>query len=174
FSSLVENNTIVDATDGGIVVFGAPGSTVRNNTIRAATRSLLGGINMVDYSPTSGDYTGTIVENNTVDASGALIRVGIAMGPRVWFDCSITQVNRGGTVRNNTLTGSHMRYGYAADGVTNWTVLDNVSNAVHSGVGCSVCDADPPGAFQRHIIHSGGTFQPEFVRAQLHFAICVP
>src|SRR5262249_32485762 len=108
FRSLVGNNTIVDPTDGRRVVFGAPGATVRNNTIRAATRSLLGGINMVDYTPTSGDYTGTIVENNTVDASGALIRVGIAMGPRVWFDCSITQVNRGGTVRSNTLTGSHM------------------------------------------------------------------
>lgn len=34
-NSLVENNHIWDATDGGIVVFGSPGSTIRNNTIEA-------------------------------------------------------------------------------------------------------------------------------------------
>lgn len=30
-TSLVENNTIVDPTDGGIVVFGTQGSIIRNN-----------------------------------------------------------------------------------------------------------------------------------------------
>jgi parallel beta-helix repeat protein len=34
-NSLVENNDIKDATDAGIVIFGSPGSTVRNNTISA-------------------------------------------------------------------------------------------------------------------------------------------
>lgn len=32
-NSLVENNDIIDPTDGGIVVFGSPGSRVRNNRI---------------------------------------------------------------------------------------------------------------------------------------------
>jgi parallel beta-helix repeat protein len=44
-NSTVYNNTIVDATDGGIVIFGAPYSVVRENRIRAATRVMLGGIN---------------------------------------------------------------------------------------------------------------------------------
>jgi len=44
-SSLVQNNVIVDATDGGIVIFGAPFSTIRNNTISVKTRTTLGGIN---------------------------------------------------------------------------------------------------------------------------------
>lgn len=35
----MQNNEIIDATDGGIVVFGAPFSTVRNNTIKAKTVS---------------------------------------------------------------------------------------------------------------------------------------
>lgn len=35
----MQNNEITDATDGGIVVFGAPFSTVRNNTIKAKTVS---------------------------------------------------------------------------------------------------------------------------------------
>jgi parallel beta-helix repeat protein len=44
-SSLVQNNVIVDATDGGIVIFGAPFSVIRNNTIGVKTRTTLGGIN---------------------------------------------------------------------------------------------------------------------------------
>ena len=44
-SSLVQNNIITDATDGGIVIFGAPFSTIRNNTISVETRTTLGGIN---------------------------------------------------------------------------------------------------------------------------------
>lgn len=40
--SLVENNHITDATDAGIVVFGSPGSTIRNNTIQATDVSVQG------------------------------------------------------------------------------------------------------------------------------------
>lgn len=38
--STVQFNTVTDATDGGVVVFGAPGSVVRNNTIQAMTVGL--------------------------------------------------------------------------------------------------------------------------------------
>lgn len=44
-NSTVYNNTIVDATDGGIVIFGAPWSVVRENHISVKTRTMLGGIN---------------------------------------------------------------------------------------------------------------------------------
>lgn len=48
-SSQVLNNLITDVTDGGIVIFGAPGSLVQGNTINSVSRQLLGGINMVDW-----------------------------------------------------------------------------------------------------------------------------
>ena len=32
-NSIVRNNIITDPTDGGIVIFGAPGSLIQNNTI---------------------------------------------------------------------------------------------------------------------------------------------
>jgi hypothetical protein len=48
--SVVRNNTIVDATDGAIVIFAAPGSIIEDNVIRAETRTLLGGIKLVDYA----------------------------------------------------------------------------------------------------------------------------
>ena len=85
-SAVVRNNEVTDATDGGIVVF-SPDTVVENNTIRVLSvrftsvhhfagdlspvlssgqSTLLGGINMVDYLPWLGDYTGTIVQNNII------------------------------------------------------------------------------------------------------------
>ena len=49
-SSLVQGNTVTDATDGGIVIFGSPGSTITGNTITASTQTLMGGINIVGAS----------------------------------------------------------------------------------------------------------------------------
>jgi hypothetical protein len=86
-SAVVRNNEVTDATDGGVVLFGSPGTLVEYNTIRvinvrytpvhhfagdlspvlsSGQSTLLGGINMVDFLPWNGDYTGTIVQNNTI------------------------------------------------------------------------------------------------------------
>jgi parallel beta-helix repeat protein len=169
-NSTVSSNTITDATDGAIVVFGSPGSLISDNTIRAVSRTLFGGINMVDYTPSGGDYTGTLVTGNTIDAAGAHIVTGIAMGPRVW-SCPTAEwpagPNRGGSVTNNTLTGAYMGYGFVVDGVENWTVTGNVSDAVHSGTPAGGCGETPaaPAAFQKHGVHATGSFQPEFEEA---------
>ena len=145
-NSTVSSNVITDATDGAIVIFGAPGSLISANTIRAVSRTLLGGINMVDYNPFDGDYTGTQVTGNTIDAAGAQIQVAIAMGPLGW-NCPGPQwpagPNMNGSVTNNTLTGAFMGYGLVADGVANWTVSGNVANAIHSGVPSGGCGQTP-------------------------------
>lgn len=77
-----------------IVIFGAPGSTIKNNRIVSQTQTLLGGINLVDTHPwlPEGTFAGTVVENNQItgefatgagDANrgpnehGAIIKVGI-------------------------------------------------------------------------------------------------
>ncbi|KAL8292173.1 hypothetical protein RQP46_001639 [Phenoliferia psychrophenolica] len=52
----------------GIVIFGAPGSVIYENTIISINRQLLGGINMVDWGPFSGSFIGTQVVNNAVIA----------------------------------------------------------------------------------------------------------
>jgi len=82
-NSLIRNNMINNPTDGGIVLFGAPGTRVENNTIWVETVSpkmfipfwlpdpeiqntLLGGINMVDVAPWNGDYKGVVVTNNSI------------------------------------------------------------------------------------------------------------
>ncbi len=174
--SIVRNNLITDPTDGGIVIFAAPGSIIEGNTIRAETRTLLGGINMVDDSVYQGDYTGTIVKGNVIDAHGAVIRIGLGMGPRVWL-CVRAGANRfvtGGTVTGNTLQGQHMQYGFIADGVKDWTVTGNVDESTHVGtpsVDCAGVTASRPAGFLYNPARATGTFQPEFKAANLDLAL---
>jgi hypothetical protein len=171
-NSLVQGNTVQDATDGAIVIFGAPGSSVKNNTIVARSRVLLGGINMVDFAPMSGNYTGTTVSGNTIDAQGAMIKVGIAMGPQVWGCPQGT--NHGASVTGNTLQGTHMAYGYAVNGVSNWTVTANVDHSTHIGTPAAGCGGLPsaPAGFQVESAASS-TLQPQFTSAHLHFVLAV-
>ncbi|TXT13368.1 hypothetical protein VHUM_00735 [Vanrija humicola] len=115
-ASAVRYNTVRDATDGGVVVFGAPGSVVANNTIVAATRTMLGGINLVDVVPWApGNYTHTAVLDNVVaggfapdgERTAALVKIGVAVGPRVWFgDKYARNTSTGGVVARNVLRGA--------------------------------------------------------------------
>ena len=172
-NTLVQGNTVTDATDGAIVVFGAPGSTIQNNTIIAKNQLLLGGINMVDYAPMNGNYTGTVVTNNTIDALSAFIKIGIAQGQQVW-NCT-TGTNYGGTVTNNTLEGQYMGYGYAVTGVNDWTVTGNVDNSRHVGTqtagGCFGSPAaSQPAGFQVETA-TASTLQSQFTSAVLTNAL---
>ncbi len=177
-NSVVRQNVITDATDGGIVIFAAPGSIIENNVIRADTRVLLGGINMVDYPVYGGNYTNTRVRNNVIDAAGAVIRIGMGMGWRVWvcFDPNSPDDPTifGALVTNNTLQGAHMQYGFAVDGVRDWTVTGNVDMATHSGtptVACNGQPASPPTGFQLYRARADGVFQSEFTEAFIELAL---
>ena len=173
-NSVVRNNMIVDATDGAIVIFGAPGSLVENNVIRAQTRTLLGGIHLVG-SVYEADFTGTLVQGNIIDAAGAVIRIGVPMGAHTW-QClpDLEETLSGAVVTGNTLQGDFMQYGYAVDGVRDWTVIDNEDLAIHSGtptIGCGGIVASPPAGFQYRSDRADGIFQEEFTEANLGLAL---
>lgn len=95
-NSIVTNNVITDATDGGIVIFAAQGSQITNNKIIARNSNLLGGINMVDMGPWKGDYKDVLVSGNQLITDGAMIKVGIAMGTMVWSElpCAVREQAR--------------------------------------------------------------------------------
>jgi hypothetical protein len=167
-NAVVHDNTINDATDGAIVMFGAPGSHVYDNHVYALSRHLFGGINMVDPAPYSydagaysgGDYTGDEVDDNDIHATGARIDVGIAQGPFVWSSwCGQSLYNRGGDVHDNTVDGPKFGYGFVADGVLGWTEQNNTSTATHSlaGDGCGADlppDAGPYFYHDAHVVQS--------------------
>jgi hypothetical protein len=176
-NSIIRNNLIIDATDGAIVIFAATGSLIENNIIRAETRTLLGGIHMVEPKLYNGNFTGTIVQNNIIEASGAVIRIAVPMGPRVWLcldEGETIPTPYGGIVRNNILRGDYMQYGFAVDGVKSWTVLDNIDESNHIGnptVHCRGQVASKPSGFQYYLPRADGTFQQEFQEAFLELAL---
>lgn len=140
---------------------------IQGNTIVADQRLLLGGINMVDFAPVAGNYRGTRVNANVIEARSSLIKVAIAMGPRVWSACW-TDTNIGGSVTNNLLKGAHMGYGYAVSGVREWTVTGNRDQSQHVGQVGSQCGQTPsaPAGFQVQFADQS-TLQPEFVPANV-------
>ena len=177
-NSVLRNNTITDVSGVGIGIFGAPGSLVEGNVIRAETRMLFGGINMVDFGPFDGNYTGTRVHANVIDAAGAPIRVAVGMGYRIWFCVDPNDPTDytifGATITDNTLLGAYMQYGFAVDGVREWTVTGNQDLAIHSGTPFAACNGQapsPPAGFQFYRPRAQGTFQPEFADAFLEFAV---
>jgi len=166
-NTIVRNNMVQGPTDGGIVLFGSPGTQVYNNTIWILNHTLLGGINMVDYQPWSGNYTGTTVYNNTIlggfanedlgsssdglNAEHAIIKIGIAIGPRTWFgDKFKNNVSRSGSVHNNLLSGA-FSYGIAITSAVNFTVQENTFFGNSSFIGargpnCTKTDTVPKSA----------------------------
>ncbi|KXN89470.1 hypothetical protein AN958_05632 [Leucoagaricus sp. SymC.cos] len=164
-NSVVRNNMIEGATDGGIVIFGSPGSQIYNNTIWVVNQTLLGGINMVDYDPFQGDYTNTLVQNNVLlggfasdqsepgekygnNPNSAIVKIGIAIGPRTWFgDRYGNNVSRSGTVIGNAFSGA-FSYAMALTSAQNFTIQNNSLFGNTSFIGargpnCSTTDSVP-------------------------------
>ncbi|KAI5123415.1 hypothetical protein M0805_006120 [Coniferiporia weirii] len=164
-NGIVRNNLVNNPTDGGIVLFGSPGTIVENNTIWVEQQTLLGGINMVDFSPWSGNYTGVVVQNNSIyggfatdndedvatkgdDQFDAIIKIGIAIGPRTWFGTRYgNNKSENAVVINNNLSGA-FGYGIAMTSAHNFTVEGNVLFGNTSFIGsrgpnCSSVDTTP-------------------------------
>ncbi|UOH80773.1 hypothetical protein LQV05_003432 [Cryptococcus neoformans] len=139
-ASLVQNNEIIDATDGGIVVFGAPFSTVRNNTIKAKTRVMIGVVDVKPWKPI-GNYSHTVVEGNTIyggfatsmgnETRGpqeyqAIIKMGLALGPDAWFSDQRFGSNKsfGGVIQDNRFSGA-FAFGMSVTSAKDFVIQNN-------------------------------------------------
>ncbi|BGP47899.1 hypothetical protein JCM10450v2_003764 [Rhodotorula kratochvilovae] len=186
-NSQVTNNLITDATDGGIVIFGAPGSNVQGNTINAVSRQLLGGINMVDWSPFSGSFEGTTVQGNNILANTEFIKVGIAVGGMVWGGDNRTAARtRGGSITNNAIMAGtsgkgYLGFGIALAGHEGAHVLGNTApRGAWGGSNTQYCFPDqyplpPPWAWVMDPYTTPGTTGHQdnlFVELPIVYAIC--
>ena len=180
-NTVCRDNFIMDTTDVGVVLFGAPGSRVQNNMIVSYSRGTHGGINLVDATPERYlddvtvfgatmeryDYRGTVIEENRISAAGARIMIGIPFGRRCWANRDPTVFDQlGGAIRNNRLEGGAFGYGLVLDYVVNVNVSGNVSTASHSGKGVGTPendnDPDPATAFLWDPDHVTGPVQSGF------------
>ncbi|BGO99471.1 hypothetical protein NBRC10513v2_003568 [Rhodotorula toruloides] len=143
-ASSVTGNTIMDATDGAIVIFGALGSNIQGNTVISNDRQLMGGINLVDFNPYGGSFAGTVVQSNTVIANTNFIKVGIAVGGLVWgSDNRTASRTYGGTIKNNVFRSGwtgYFGYAIAASGHNSTTITGNSARQANfGGVESSAC-----------------------------------
>lgn len=139
--SIVRDNTIVDCTDAGIVVYCSPGTKVTANHISSVGLSAMGGILMVDPTPFDGDYSGVLIRDNILEATSKAMRVGIGIGLSILSD-DIDTILRGGSVIHNELRGLFMGYGIAAAGLEGWKIEDNWTTARHQGKRSARCFED--------------------------------
>lgn len=75
-------------------------------SLTRTSRKPQGGINLVDFNPFSGSFAGVVVAENTFDASGSFIKIGIPMGLSTWGSQNSTTYSTGATVRDNLFTSS--------------------------------------------------------------------
>ncbi|KAH0525750.1 hypothetical protein TsFJ059_009169 [Trichoderma semiorbis] len=117
-ASLVQGNTINGPTDGGIVIFGSPGSTITGNTIISSPDYVgFGAINMVD-GEYDGSYAGVSVTNNNIQGQ-KLFNLGIGIGANVWsFGDPPPPLKGPATVSGNTISG-HVSFPIAINGWSN-------------------------------------------------------
>ncbi len=178
-ASLVKNNLIIDATDEGIMVQGAPGTKVMNNVILALSREVLAGVALIDpseyclldSSENTYDYRGVEVRNNLVDALGARVHIGFPCGPDVWHWNQTRRYIVGAKILDNEMTGNIGGYGFAVAVVRDFEIKGNKTSAVFEEPGDGLAN-NPPDEAAAFIFEAKTTMdcklQKEFMPAQKH------
>jgi hypothetical protein len=161
--ALIERNQINDVSSVGIVYFGGPGSTIRDNVITEATTSAFSAINVGDAVVP--DNTGVVVdENHVVAQSPRYFSQGLAAGLHV---IGKTATVSGVSFTNNTIEGM-FRYGLAVDGCLDCTVTGNDVSAYHPLPPLPPpCPWSAPYVAAVTAMHASGTLQPGFVDGKL-------
>jgi hypothetical protein len=152
--SRVERNRITDVSSTGIVYFGGPGTSIRDNVFVQETTSANSAINLGDAVVQ--DHGGVAIEGNTITATGdRYFHVGIAVGLHVYGK---TTTIMGPSVRDNTLSGM-MRYGVAVDGCLDCAVQSNTITAWHPLPTLDSCPGASPYVAAVGVGHAGGKLQ---------------
>ncbi|GME43033.1 right-handed beta helix region protein [Neofusicoccum parvum] len=172
--STISDNSVIGSTDGGIVIFGAPGTKVLRNTITSsATERGFGAINLVDQALYGGSYANVEVRDNTITGD-KLFNVGISIGAHVWSFGSTAGFENAGpiTVTGNTFAGN-IPFAIAVNGWRNGlTITDNTITGLttppSSFASASTCSAPIQRAFaasQRLVYYAPSIAPPSTLSA---------
>jgi hypothetical protein len=160
--SLVASNHVNDVSAVGIVYFGGPNTTIRDNVVTETTTSAFSGINVGDAIVP--DNTGVVVQDNRLVAVGPrYFHTGLAAGLHILDKTTmVTDV----TFLGNTFDGI-ARYGLAVDGCTGCTIQDNDVTASHPLPPLPSCPAST--GYVANVTGGGatGSLQSGYVDAKL-------
>lgn len=118
-----EQNDFVDNTDIDAIYGGCQQCSIRGNTIRhteSFTGAAFAGLMIHAWPTTSGNYTGSVISDNTIDC-GPKRRCGFALylGAHGWYQT----MSFGGSVHDNTVTNAQS--GLVIDDFSNTEVYNN-------------------------------------------------
>jgi Right handed beta helix region len=161
--ALIAENQINDVSSVGIVYFGGPGSTIRDNVITESVTSAFSGINVGDAVVP--DNTGVVVDGNHVVAkSPRYFSEGLNAGLHV---IGKTATVSGVSFTNNKIEGM-FRYGLAVDGCLDCTVTGNDVSGYHPLPPLPPpCPWSAPYVAAATAMHASGTLQPGFVDGKI-------
>lgn len=110
----VEGNAFTDNSDVALILGGSRNGYVATNTITQATQAAFAAFSLDDFAgTTSGDYTGAIVTQNTINCGASnLCDFGMNFGPHAWLSTAPNIF--GGSVFGNTVSSA--KQGINADG----------------------------------------------------------
>jgi len=103
WNCVVEGNTFVNNSDVAFVFGGGQGTRVAGNQIIQTTPAFAGFMLDNFNDSRSGDFRGTVVEDNWIDCGALQCSFGISMGPHTWY---LSKNTVGGVVRGNTVHGA--------------------------------------------------------------------
>jgi hypothetical protein len=160
--ALIAGNQIDDISAVGIVYFGGPGTTIRDNVITETLTSAFSGINVGDAIVP--DNTGVVVEGNRI----------IAKSPRYFsqgLSAGLHVLGKTTTVSGVSFTGNSFegiaRYGLAVDGCLDCVIDGNDVTRWHPLPPLESCPA--PSAYVAAVtaMHATGTLQPGYLDAKI-------
>ncbi len=77
----------------------------------------------------------SLVRNNLIESLGSRIHIGLAMGGPCWGNKLLGTTLVGASVEDNLIRGKASGYGYAANGIDEFIIRGNRSEATYSGIG---------------------------------------
>jgi hypothetical protein len=161
-NTLISGNSINDISAVGIVYFGGPGSTIRDNVITETTTSAFSGINIGDAIVP--DNMGvTISGNQIVAVEPRYFHAGLNAGLRILGKTTTVSVVG---VHDNTIKGM-ARYGLAVDGCLDCMIDGNDVSGWHPLPPLASCPAPAAYIAAKTAGEATGTLQPGFVDAKI-------
>nr|CRX78995.1 hypothetical protein ls5930a1_00061 [Leucosporidium scottii] len=183
--STVSENSIRDISGVGIMLRGAHGSQITQNTIVARDRDMLVGISIVAhpvFTRRAAHVGGVIVRENRIHAASAMIRVGIATGAGVWSTDELIgdhEIAFGSEIVKNRLSSytGYFAYAIAISDARGIVVNGNAISASIWGFETSACYERPHFAMPTPLIRDArsviGSLQSEFKDQHFGFLLCV-
>jgi hypothetical protein len=138
--TVVRFNTVVDATDIGIVDGGGEGCQITNNYVYSVSRHAGAGIQLGVFTyEGNGDHLNSLVSDNRIFGSGGLVSIGLSFGAHPWL--SNQTYTSYGTMRNNWVSQAIVNL--LVEGVDHARISGNTLSAPS---GTTVCPgSNPPG-----------------------------